>query len=489
MQKKIPLIALAILLVPASVIYFRIINPGEDGTTGGVGVRYNVLVIVSDAMRRDVIGCYGGGADTPNINRLAENGVLFENAYSTSPWTAPSSVGMFTGNYATTYGFDQLINTVQIFVPQSEHLFAEYLKEQGYMTRMLIENDQASIHGNLQGFESLPEFKQFEQAASPQRIERIESITGTELINLPAYKNSFIVLNHLLNMPPDSNFFTLHWMEDPHCPYSPAGKFRSRIEVDPAELSKPEKHYSACIKEAPAFTPPEREYVQNLYAAEVESVDERVGFVLDVLAEKRLMDDTIIIFTSDHGELFGEHGRYGHGWFGHDCHYYENLIRVPLIIAGANLPKGERRDNYVSLLDLMPTLRDLLSANHAGDMQGQSLRPILFNSPAENRTLYFDDVREHDQVDALISDHLKLICFEGDRYEMYDIRSDAEEANDIASARPQIARALYEQLLQIREDNKIRRAENEVDFDASTDILDVNRKKMIEKLKSLGYIE
>jgi arylsulfatase A-like enzyme len=489
MPRKIALTLLATLLLLVFASYYLILSPQRETTADGLRKRYSVLMIVSDALRRDVLGCYGGQAVTPNIDRLAENGVLFENAYSTSPWTAPSAVSMFTGNYATTYTFSQLINTVQIHVPQSEHLLVEFLKERGYLTHMKIENDQASIHGNLQGFESLPDVRQFEQTVPVHMIEQIQSITGTFPGGSAAYKNSLIFLNHLFNMPSDKYFFTLHWMDDPHCPYSPITKFRTMIDVDRSSLTKPEKHYSSCIKETPELNVQEEKFIKDLYAAEVESVDERVGFALEILEQQNRIENTIIIFTSDHGELFGEHGRFGHGWFGHDCHYFENLIRVPLIIAGADLPKGERRTTNVSLIDLIPTLKDLLGAEYEQDMQGRSFAQVLLNKSKDNRVMYFDDVREHDQVDALLDDKYKLICFEGDKYELYDLSIDAEEQHNLAPLSPELAESIYSQILKIREENAIRRSKNEAAFDASTDILDINKKKMIEKLRSLGYIE
>jgi arylsulfatase A-like enzyme len=489
MQRRTLLISLVILLLLASASYYLILTLGRDPVPEPSGGRLNVLMIVSDALRWDVLDCYGGEAVTPNIDRLAESGVLFENAYSTSPWTAPSAVSMFTGNYATTYGFAQLINTVQIYIPQSKILLAEFLHEHGYVTKMLIENEQASIHGNLQGFEALPDVRQFEEAVPAGIRERIESVTGTILSGSPAYKNSLIFLSHMFNMPDTANFFTLHWMEDPHCPYSPVDKFKSRINVDPAKLSNPMDHYARCIKETPKVTSREKKYIKDLYIAEVESVDERIGFAFDVLEQKKLIDNTIIIFTSDHGELFGEHGRYGHGWFGHDCHYYEHLIRVPLIIAGGNLPKGARIKSKLSLLDLMPTIKDILGAEYEDDMQGESFKSLLFNNSAANRVVYFDDVREHDQVDALIDEPYKLICLEGDKYQLYDLSIDASEENDIAASHPELAESIYYKILKLRKENDIRRTKNEAVFDTSTDIIDVNKKKMIEKLRSLGYIE
>ena len=106
----------------------------------------------------------GGPARTPNLDRLAENGILFENAYCTSPWTAPSCVSMFTGNYATSYDYteqksNKAVKPMIISVPHSRTLLAEVMKENGYVTCLLCENENASIHNNLQGLTPIPDYK------------------------------------------------------------------------------------------------------------------------------------------------------------------------------------------------------------------------------------------------------------------------------------------------------------------------------------------
>lgn len=481
----IPALSLLAVVTAYLVYSFR-------GSPGGREIknRYNVLMIVSDALRQDALGCYGGPALTPNLDSLAENGVLFENAYSTSPWTVPSSVSMMTGNYATSYGHEEWVKTIQINIPQNEFLFIEFLKSNGYNTKMLVENMQASIHGNLQGFKSLPEVKYFSQAVPPELNKMIEDITGGRHRGSPAYKNLFIVLNHLIGIPAEKNFFALHWIADPHCPYSPIDKFKSRIDLDASNLSNPTQHYAMCLKkDTSLLTPPETKYIKDLYLAEVESVDERIGFVLSVLKHKKLLDSTYIIFTSDHGELFGEHGLYGHGSYGRDCNYYEDLVRVPLIMAGPRLPKGKRIPDNVSLLDLIPTMTALLGADYQMDMQGRSLTPMLFGESGSDRILYFDDVREHDQADALVENQFKLICFSDGRYQLFDVSSDPREETDLSAAETQLAESMYRKIIQIREQIMARRQINVEAFKASEDSLDISKKKMLKHLKSLGYID
>jgi arylsulfatase A-like enzyme len=467
--------------------------------------KYNVVMIVSDALRQDVLGCYGGEARTPNLDWLANNGVLFENAYSTSPWTAPSAVSMFTGNYATTYGCSphaktRRIGPIRIYVPGSEHLFVEALNQDGYVTAMKIENVNASMHNNLQGFESIPDSVSFDNVA-----DDIKRITGgkahdspvykvlgnTELIESPAYQNSFTVLSHLLELDPEKNFFLLHWMLDPHYPYDPVEKFNSQIVVDESALSQDKRIYSRVIHTMADLSTAERRYVRDLYIKEVESVDERVGFVVKTLKHKGLLDYTYIVFTSDHGEQFGEHGLFGHGGHGLGCHYYEDLLKVPLLIFGPKLPKGKRIKDNVSNLDLMPTLKDLLGVEYKDDMQGQSYKTLMVGDASRDGVLYFDDVRTHEQNDALLDGSFKLISLKDNNFELYDLAEDGGESLNIASSQPDRVASMYDAVLRLRKTNSVRQEKNiaALDEDDLRELPEQEKQDIIKKLKSLGYIQ
>ncbi len=451
-------------------------------------------MIVSDALRQDVVGCYGGVARTPNIDALAENGVMFENAYSTSPWTSPSAVGMFTGNYATSYGCAPEAKTkrhvpIQIYVPHNQFLFIEALQQLRYITGMKIENINASIHNNFQGFEEIPDFEPTKQTA-----DSINTITDGGLydswLDSEAYKHSFDVLKYLLDIPPEENFFILHWILDPHFPYAPAQKFASSIYVDESKLPVPTHFYWTRRYDMSTRSAMELKFIRDLYVAEVESVDERVGFILKILKHKDLLDDTYFIFTSDHGEQFGQHGLFGHGGHGLGCHYYEGLIRIPLIIAGPELPKGKRIKNIVSLLGLMPTLKDLLGVEYKDDVQGRSYSPLILENSRFREPLYFDDVRVHDQIDALIENTYKLISLKGSRYELYDVFIDPEENSNFASRNTQLVESMHEKLMKYRERNQQRQKQNIALLDEDMDKLsDDEKQDVIEKLKALGYIK
>jgi glucan phosphoethanolaminetransferase (alkaline phosphatase superfamily) len=104
-------IFLAMLVVAAATaVYFLQLASGDDiSIVRDPNKKYNLILIVADALRHDVLGCYGGEAETPHLDRLAQSGVIFENAYSTSSWTPPASVSMFTSNYATSYGYGRVL--------------------------------------------------------------------------------------------------------------------------------------------------------------------------------------------------------------------------------------------------------------------------------------------------------------------------------------------------------------------------------------------
>jgi arylsulfatase A-like enzyme len=507
MKTRISVFTLVIILALAAIAGYLIVSKKNKALTQDPQKKYNVVMIVSDALRQDVVGCYGGIARTPNINWLAENGVLFENSYSTSPWTSPSSVSMLTGNYATSYEYSREGKTKkqlrvlddgvqprythipQIYVPHGEFLLIESLKELGYVTEMKVENVNAMIHNNLQGFDSIPEFKSTLQVAdSINRIARGGIFDSWE--ESTAYWYSFCVLRHLLDTGPGENFFTLHWILDPHYPYAPVEKFRSLIRVDESKLPVPKEYYWKSKYKMSECSPVELKFVRDLYVAEVESVDERVGFILAMLKHKNLMDSTYIVFTSDHGEQFGAHGLFGHGGHGKNCHYYEGLMRVPLIIAGPGLPKGAKIKNNVSLLGLMPTVKELLGVEYEDDVQGTSFIPLLSENDQTSGYLYFDDVQDHDQIDAVVEKNYKLIALKKGSHELYDVTIDPREEFNFASRNSELVESMYEEIIHMREENKTRRSKNLAALGDSLYLMpDDEREKVIKKLKSLGYID
>lgn len=449
--------------------------------------RGNVVLIVSDALRQDALACYGGEAETPNIDRLAAAGVLFSNAYSNGPWTSPSSVAMFTGNYATTYHYKPTHKTVTIHVPDEEILFSEVLGALGYATFGRVDNAHARMHNNLQGLELTPRGDQYRRVTTPELREEISSIIGQEADGPRAYKNLFILLARLLEVEPEQPFFMVCWMIDPHSPYRPIDQFKQRIDIDAFDLPKPPNSYGEYRHGIRELSPAEHAFMKRLYLAEVESVDERVGFIVETLRHKGVLDDTYIIFTSDHGEQFGEHDEWGHGAWGRKANYYDVLVRIPLIMSGPGIPRGKRRSDLVSLVDLMPTLVDFFGLDYPHDMQGLSFRSILKGRRDKKRFVYLSDVRPHDHVDALRQGNTKLIARADDEFELYDLSNDPAETTDIAANKPKRVRQLAQKLREVRAANEQLRSTRGEGLPA--ELSAEEQEELIEELKALGYIK
>ena len=467
---------------------------------------YNVVLIVSDALRSDVLGCYGGDASTPNIDWLAKRGVLFENAYSTAPSTLPSSVAMFTGNYAGSYGViakeshrNKKRNRMAIYVNNSETLLAEVLKDRSYDVLMELENQIAGLSNNLQGFNRLRKISRENKAG----INLVENITGIrshhprrtgKSESKPIYNRMYTFLHYLLTVPREQNFFVMKWFIDPHGPYNPLEKFKKKITFDPTILPRDESFYTGAIKafrklaSKNMLSKTEIEYIKSLYKAEVESVDERVGYIIKALKHRDLLDNTIIVFTSDHGELFGEHGLLGHGQ-----NHYEQLLHVPLIFAGPGIPKGKREKNIISNLDLMPTLKDLLGMEYDHNMKGKSYSALFSGEKFPDRIQFFDKATnkiEKTKKSALLMDGYKLVVTKMKSslsYELFDLTNDPSELKNVSLENQTVVKKMLKKFIEFRKEIHIRLKKNinKIDKKINFDEKWLEAKK---ELKTLGYL-
>jgi arylsulfatase A-like enzyme len=486
-MKSFP-ICTPVLMAAAAIVLAGCGSKKEETTTPPPTVTtsgYNVVLVVSDALRADALGCYGGEARTPNIDRLAARGVRFENAYATSPWTPPSAVSIFTGNYATSYPYAEYRKTIKIQVPDEELLLAEVLKNRGYVTAIKNENVQASLHNCFQGLDPLKD-EAFYDNLTPETRREIRGITGGVFRGNLQYLHNYHLLLFLQSVPDDKNFFAVQWILDPHEPYSPVKDFLKKIRVDRASLTGPPAMYVA--RKNIKGTPNEAEtrYLKARYQAEVESVDERIGYIQSVLERENRADSTFFIFTADHGEMFGEHGRFGHG-----RDYYEEIMRVPLIVAGPGLPRGKRVESAVSLVDLMPTIADLLGFEYAIGVQGKSLRSYMRDEPAAARPVYFDDVRQHGRVDGLIDGGYKLVILKDGASELYFLPEDPVETRNIAARDRDRAAEMFARIVALRADNRRKQEENLllVDEAGKDEMTEQEKRELQRKLKSLGYIQ
>ena len=466
----------------------------------------NVLFIVSDALRADVLSCYGGSAATPNLCGLAARGVLFEHAYATAPWTLPSSVALFTGSYPEVFRHGAGSTAERFYaVPPDETLLAEELAASGYRTEGVVENPVARRSHAMQGIESL-DYGPGGSDAIRQRLAALDPPLG--FVERDArYRPILWSVGDLLDGGLDPRhggarpFFHLHWIDDPHAEYKPPDAFLDRL--DPAVVAalprsldyyvglghhnSPRRNLHKLRGQVGRLSAEEIEFLRTLYRLEVESVDERVGDLLEALDRSGAADRTIVVFTSDHGEAFGEHGDFLHG-----VNLYDELVHVPLIIAGPGVAPGRRIAEPVSHVDLVPTLADLLGVEAPKGVQGVSLRPVLAGldgerSAGRRRFLY---VASPDRIDreAVVHGRYKLIAgTHGSSVELYDTVADPGEIHDLSAEKLDVVATLQSGLLELRAAVERLRAAHA--GDQSPEELERIREETLEELRSVGYID
>jgi arylsulfatase A-like enzyme len=342
--------------------------------------RPNVIFVSVDTLAAKHLACYGYARSTsPNIDRFARESVLFERAYANAPWTAPSYLSQFTGHYPLAHE----VSTEGIAEPQgweSNHLasnrwtWAEALRSAGHATAAWIDNPWVSSGmGMAQGFDL------FDTSAA----EIYLSDTDGGFAHILPRAMEWIAQQR-------GPFFAVLQPMDPHGPYFTKWRYRDRWDRDglyDVERRVPvgfgQLHAWGVVPEYVAWGerkgiggPPPRvrvEPYQNAYDEKIAEVDDYFGELYEFLERAGRLDDSIVVLSSDHGEGVGEHDY----WFDHGI-LYDEVLRVPLIV---RLPGGEhggrRVATAVQLVDLMPTVLELVGLEVPAHLHGRSLVPAL----------------------------------------------------------------------------------------------------------------
>src|SRR5262245_8136636 len=278
---------------------------GASGAARGTGLPKpkRAVLIVVDTLRADHLGCYGYPlSTTPAVDRLAGEGVRFEHALTTAPWTLPAVGALLTAQHPTALG----IGDQGTALPLEVDTLAELLKGAGFATGAVISHSFCSARWNLnQGFDSFDE----------------SNVAGHDGVSSPGVTEKALAF---VDAHADEPFFLWVHLFDPHFAY---------IQHEGFEFAGPEG-YQGPIESGLSYqklrkvelTAADGEQVRAFYDSEVAFTDRHVGMLLDGLRERGLYDDALIVFTADHGEEFLERGRIGHGWS-----LYQELLHVPLI--------------------------------------------------------------------------------------------------------------------------------------------------------------
>jgi arylsulfatase A-like enzyme len=310
-----------ILLLAIIVVAVIVIHSGQSNRTWQEEIE-NIVLISIDTCRADYLSCYGyERKTTPNIDSVAEGSILFENVITPIPQTLPAHCSMLTG---TTPLYHGIHDNLGYQLGPSNITLAEILSENGYKTGAVIGSFVLdSQFGLKQGFDSYSDH--FE-----------DEVTTGRFIERKAEEVSRFGIEWLQKNYNENFFLFLHYY-DPHFRYEPPEPFASSFE-------------------------------DNLYAGEVAYTDHCIGQVIQKLKKLGVYDSTLLIITSDHGEMLGEHGEIEHGYF-----IYQSAIKVPLIIKLAGQNKPQKISHLASLNDIVPTICGLLGIQPPSCIQGKDL--------------------------------------------------------------------------------------------------------------------
>lgn len=387
----------------------------------------NLLLITIDTLRADSLGCYGGRTKTPHIDSLAARGVLFSRAFANTTTTLPSHANIHLGTTPLHHGVHENLNFVV-----SEHLvtLAEHLKDSGYATGAFVGAYPLDARFGLsQGFDVYDDGYARTHRVNPSSLERrAEDVVDSALGWLAAQHEEWFLWIHC-------------W--DPHTPYEPPEPFASQYGKEP-------------------------------YIGEIAYVDTVLGKLFAFIDAQGYRENTAVVFTGDHGESLGQHGEKTHGFFA-----YNSTLRIPLIISVPGI-EPLRSDDYVSHVDIFPTVCDILGCEKPAILNGRSLLAALRGKKLRDEPIYFESLypyysRGWAPLRGYIYRKKKFI--DSPLPEVYDLEKDFDELRNLAvsGGTGTNKRELLKLMEELTPEEDVK-AKRRVDRDTR------------EKLESLGYI-
>ncbi|MFC1763500.1 sulfatase [Planctomycetota bacterium] len=370
----------------------------------------NVLFIMTDQHNVHALGCYGSReVKTPNMDRLAREGALFEQAFCQTGQCCPARYSIWTGRYARTHG---LYNNGQL-ENQEEDTIGDILKRQGYKTATIGKHHMnMDVITDKHGFDEvvdIPDYCAFLKSQGkagqdskgdflPESVHPGRSRVGASRVNNDHHKAGYWATQAIdfLRESKDQPFCLWLSFYGPHTPITPSEPWASMY--DPARVTLPPNHKYDYDYDTPGFkstqeksgtfdTALHRKTLAYYYGL-VSQIDYNIGRVLDELDRLGLSDNTAVVYTADHGEMMSEHGAWTKGRQGYDA-----TVRIPLMLRcpGVIPPKVRRKEPACSI-DLLPTLLELTHQPIPKNVQGQSLVAPAQGQPGTWRDTIFSEI-------------------------------------------------------------------------------------------------
>ncbi len=427
------------LLLGALIAVFSILSTGQIASAAD---QPNLIFLLTDDQRWDALGCMGNPViKTPNIDRLAKEGVVFENAFATTAICATSRASFITGQYARRHG---IVDFRGVLTSENfSQTFPAVLRANGYKTAFIgkwgVGNKlPADQYDYWKGFSG--QGKYFVDGR-PHMTKHLENQT-LEFLDTCSPNQPFCL---------QVSFKAAHCQDGPGWQFQHAPKYTDYYADDkivPAKTANDEYYQKlpeqlqggeSRVRWERRFDGEEmlQKNVKDYYRL-LTGVDDFVGAMVDKLEEKKLADNTVILFTSDHGFFLGEHGLSGK-WL-----MYEESIRIPMIVFDPRLPKdkqGQRREEMVLNIDVAPTLLDFAGIEPPSAMQGKSMKGLIHGKQASGwRTEFlYEHLFPHatiPQSEGVRAERFKYIFYPKTKpqlEQLFDLQQDPHEVTNLAN--------------------------------------------------------
>jgi len=418
-------ISLSIILILCSI---SILSCTKNNKTDSF--KPNVIFISIDSLRRDHLSCYGYFRETsPNIDKLAAKGTIFENAVSTTCWTLPSHMSMFTGLYNMQHGVDDdNTNALRTGIKT----MPEFMRENGYLTYGIFSGP--FLHpafGFSRGFDqyvdcssskdlaqNINEIQKLTPYLSKMHFESHEDITGNKIYE--AFSKWYSERDR------SRPYFAFLHMWDVHYDYKPPPPYDKLY--DPHYQGIMSTSFNNNPRLGPHICTRDLEHLIALYDGEINWTDYIIGQILDKLRKSGEIDNTMIVITSDHGEEFLEHGQFGHD------NLYDELVRIPLIIYFKGTFPNKRLDYHISHIDLLPTILDIIGNTIPDYIPGLSIKRIIEENNKKERPLLLEltSKARNKLIKSVRAEEWKFLYDIGNsKPSFYDLKSDPDEKHSL----------------------------------------------------------
>lgn len=445
----------------------------------------NIIFIITDQQRFDTISALGAPwMRTPHLDELVRNGTAFTNCFTTSPVCVAARASLFTGMYAHSTG---AFTNFQPWQPTWVRSFAEagyhcvsigkmhinpYDAPGGFHQKFVVENKDRPLFldEHDRAF-----YDEWDKALHSRGLVKPSRYTRRAR-NPDEYRNALGCFLWDLDESMHPDFFVgdnvLWWLNDrkseaplfleigfpgPHPPYDPVKRYLDIYEhVDipvpqsPPDISAQPAAQAVLRKNMVDFnfdsiawrsdvTSADLLRLRRHYAANMTMIDEKLGAIIEVLRQRRYLENAIIVFTSDHGDALGDHGHI-QKWT-----MYDTVTRVPLIIAGTNVPRGVKRNQLVQLMDVAPTLLEYAGIAVPNGWEAQSLQQTIESDTPARETVYAELGRDHIQTGAEYivmrrDSQWKLVWYMGaNDGELYDLQEDPGEQRNLWCSQEHLA--------------------------------------------------